>query len=326
MAMDRVWYRNSLVSYLLLPLTIVFWLLSSVRRMFYRLRLFHVNKFSKPVIVVGNISVGGTGKTPLVIWLVSFLKSQGYRPGVVARGYGGKSSSWPQQVRPGSDTRVVGDEAVLLASKCDCPVCVGPDRSSAVRALLQHTECNIVVSDDGLQHYAMGRDMEIVVIDGNRRFGNGMLLPSGPLRELPGRLKRADLVVSLDQQVNDSYIVSHRQPEIYPLGEPDQARPLADAINERVHAIAGIGHPQRFFDLLIDAGLAPIVHAFPDHHNYSRRDLQFEEDLPLVMTEKDAVKCAGFELQQAWVIRISAQPEAAFIQALDVLLKDLDHG
>ncbi|MGV6827553.1 MAG: tetraacyldisaccharide 4'-kinase [bacterium] len=323
--MTQLWYGKNPLAYLLLPLSLLFYLVSTFRRILYRLGIKRVNRFNIPVVVVRNISVGGTGKTPLVIWLAAFLKSQGHRPGIVARGYGGKSSQWPQQVRPDSDPEVVGDEAVLLAARCECPVCVGPDRSAAVRALEEHTDCDIVISDDGLQHYAMDRDIEIAVVDGERKFGNRLLLPAGPLRETVSRLGRVSLVISLGDAVDGSHTMMHRRAELWPLhgGEP---RTLTDAAGARVQAVAGIGNPQRFFNMLQAAGLEVVAHPFRDHHQFQASDFSFAEDLPVLMTEKDAVKCRDFGLQQAWVVRVAAQPDNAFIQALNKLLQELNDG
>ncbi|WP_293646909.1 tetraacyldisaccharide 4'-kinase [Thiolapillus sp.] len=325
--MNSIWYGKNPLAYLLLPLSLVFWLISSFRRLLYVLRLKKTHRFSAPVIVVGNITVGGTGKTPLVIWLSRHLMELGYTPGIVARGYGGKASHWPQQVRPDSDPVVVGDEAVLLARLSNCPVCVAPERADAVRELLQHTVCNIVLSDDGLQHYAMGRDMEIVVIDGERGFGNGFLLPAGPLRELPARLRRADLLISNGLWREGVPSMTIREPLVLPLlNLSEEPQPLSRAEGETVHAVAGTGNPQRFFDMLQHYGLKAIPHAFRDHRVYRKKDLQFDDDLPVLMTEKDAVKYARFATGRHWLVRIEMAPDPGFIDEFDQLMKGLKHG
>lgn len=326
--LEKIWYGNRFLALPLLPFSGLFALLSGVRRLLYLSGLKKVHRFDVPVIVVGNITVGGTGKTPLVIWLCRHLKSLGYRPGIVSRGFGGRASHWPQQVRPDSDPVMVGDEAVLLARRSGCPMCVAPDRPAAVRALLEHTDCDIVVSDDGLQHLALGRNLEIAVVDGQRGLGNGFLLPAGPLREPPGRLRRTDLVISNGPRWRDVPAMQLVRPRLVPLleGEQARARPLDALAGRRVHAIAGIGNPQRFFDLLTAHGIEVIPHVFPDHHAYRRIDLWFEPELPVLMTEKDAVKCQRFGRRNHWVVQIDMQPDAEFINGLDRLLKELENG
>jgi tetraacyldisaccharide 4'-kinase len=215
--LERIWYGNRLFALPLLPLSALFGSASALRRLFYRLRLKRVHHFDVPVVVVGNLTVGGTGKTPLVIWLSRHLAARGFRPGIVSRGYGGSARHWPQQVRADSDPVVVGDEAVLLAQRTGCPMCVSPHRSQAVETLLRHTDCDIVISDDGLQHLAMGRDLEILVVDGQRGLGNGFLLPAGPLRELPVRLRRADLAISSGRRWNDLPVMKVVNPRLVPL-------------------------------------------------------------------------------------------------------------
>lgn len=325
--MRSIWYGNNPLKYLLLPFSAVFWALSGVRRLLFVLRLKKTHRFSAPVIVVGNITVGGTGKTPLVVWLSQHLRAKGYHPGIVARGYGGKASHWPQQVRADSDPVMVGDEAVLLARLSACPVCVAPERPAAIQELLEHTDCDIVLSDDGLQHYAMGRDLEIVVIDGERGFGNGFLLPAGPLRELPGRLRKADLLISNGSWREGVPSMTIREPQVLPLLDlSEQPQPLSKASGETVHAVAGTGNPQRFFALLEHYGLKVIPHAFRDHRVYREKDLRFEDDLPVLMTEKDAVKYARFATGKHWLVRIEMAPDAAFTTEFDQLLQGLKHG
>jgi tetraacyldisaccharide 4'-kinase len=304
----------------------LFALIAYLRRTCYRLGWCRVSRAEVPVVVVGNLTVGGTGKTPLVIWLAGHLKSLGYRPGIVARGYGGKARNWPQQVRPDSDPVIVGDEAVLVASGTGCPVCVGPDRPAAVEALLTYHDCDIVISDDGLQHYALGRDLEIVVIDGVRRFGNRLPLPAGPLREPVARLQQADLVVVQGGTPDaGQFGMQLVEPTLRPLlgGE---AKSLQDWSGRKVHAVAGIGNPQRFFAQLERAGLQVLPHAYPDHHAFTPADLAFSDELPVLMTTKDAVKCSRFGLDHHYVVSVTAQPDEAFVQTLDNKLKELPRG
>ncbi|MGB5718018.1 MAG: tetraacyldisaccharide 4'-kinase, partial [Gammaproteobacteria bacterium] len=193
--LDYYWYTRTPWLVVLTPLSLVYRVIVSLRRAAYKIDLLRSTRVPVPVIVVGNITVGGTGKTPLVVWLAEYLRGKGYKPGIISRGYGGTASNWPQQVRPDSDPGAVGDEAVLLAAKTGCPMSVAPDRVAAARALVEHGECDILLSDDGLQHYALQRDIEIAVVDGVRRFGSGFMIPAGPLREPVSRLQAVDLVV-----------------------------------------------------------------------------------------------------------------------------------
>ena len=323
MAMDRLvgaWYDRRPWLILLVPLSLLYGGLTWLHRWLYRMGVLARYRMSVPVIVVGNITVGGTGKTPLVMWLVDHLKATGYRPGVVARGHKGKAQRWPQPVQFDSDPGVVGDEAVLLAGRCACPVVVGPDRVDAARLLLERNECDLIVSDDGLQHQRLERDIEIVVIDGARRFGNGLWLPAGPLRESPRRLTGVDLVVVNGTAQFGEYSMTLHPGPMISLERDISPRNLVDFNGESVHAVAGIGNPERFFACLRRAGLRLQEHVFPDHHAYRAIDLDFGDDRPLVMTEKDAVKCRGFGLRNCWYIPVTIELTAEFFdRVLDLL-------
>ncbi len=322
-----LWYASPWLAIPLLPFSLLFGAAVGARRLAYGLRLRRQTRFRVPVLVVGNITVGGTGKTPLVIWLAHHLRGKGWRPGIVSRGYGGRARHWPQQVRPDSDPMVVGDEAVLLARRTGCPMCVAPDRVAAVRALLQHTDCDIVLSDDGLQHLPLGRDLEIAVVDGRRGLGNGWLLPAGPLREPASRLRRVDLVVSNGFWREGVPVMEVAAARIVPLREgAGGVHALSEAAGRRVHAVAGIGHPERFFELLRRHGLEVVPHPFPDHHRFQARDLRFESDLPVLMTEKDAVKCRRFAGKNHWVVEIDVKPDETFVHNLDLLLGEFRNG
>ncbi len=328
MAFDltKLWYRKSLWPWLLLPLSGLFRSLVALRRMAYRSGLLRSQTLPVPVIVVGNISVGGTGKTPLVAWLARFLQQQGYRPGIVSRGYRGRARHWPQQVRPDSDPCMVGDEAVLLARRSGCPMAVGPDRVAAARALLEHSDCNLILSDDGLQHYALARDIEIAVVDGVRRFGNGHCLPAGPLREPVSRLEEVDMVVSNGLGGRLEYPMKLRLGEARQLLDPAVRRPLDSFRTDSLCALAGIGHPRRFFTELRRHGLKFSERAFPDHHAFSAAELDCGPDVTVLMTEKDAVKCSRFAGPQHWYIPVDAEPVAAFGQRLLALLDKIKPG
>ncbi|VAW90032.1 Tetraacyldisaccharide 4'-kinase [hydrothermal vent metagenome] len=318
---EQIWYNGGIGMIPLLPLSWLFHCLIMVRRWLYQHGWLTVNHFSAPLIVVGNITVGGVGKTPFVIWLANFLRTKGYTPGIVSRGYGGDASAWPQAVMADSNPALVGDEAVLLAQRCDCPVVVSPNRSDAVRMLLNDFDCDIVIADDGLQHYAMGRDIEIVIIDGQRRFGNGQLLPAGPLREPVMRLKNVDLcLVNGESLTANEYRMTLGRHSLYNLQNPEQRDELSALKGKKIHAIAGIGHPDKFFNLLKDVGIEVIAHPFPDHHAYSVDDLNFADDKIVVMTEKDAVKCASFAKPEYWVLAIEMMPEKEAEERLSALL------
>ncbi len=278
-----------------------------------------------PVIVVGNITVGGTGKTPLVIWLADYLSAQGIKPGVICRGHGGTGKG-PVLVSETSEPFLVGDEAVLLARRCGCPVVAGRKRLQAARWLCRKFPCQVILSDDGLQHYALPRTIEIVVIDGVRRFGNGRLLPAGPLREPAGRVEEADLIVSHGNARAEEWEMNLTGGRAINLCHPRQARSL-DAFKGRpVHALAGIGHPQRFFQNLRDAGMEVIPHVFPDHHRYNEQDICFSDDLPVLMTEKDAVKCFAFARENDWYVPVAAEIDEKFGACVLQLLRNRMDG
>lgn len=321
--LDKIWYTKHPIAQVLLPLSWLFCLAVLIRRKYYDSGLAHKTRLDVPVIVIGNITVGGTGKTPLVVWLVKFLKRAGYKPGIISRGYGGKATSWPQQVRPDSDPVVVGDEPILLSRHCQCPVAVGPDRIAAARALQQYHDINIIVSDDGLQHYSMERDIEIAVIDGVRRFGNGYCLPAGPLRELPGRLREVDVVVTNGLAQKREFSMRLVFDSVHKLDDDSTIHHMEEFKGKQVHAVAGIGYPERFFRDLRNAGLIPIEHAYPDHHAFSSSDISFDDGLPVIMTEKDAVKCRRFASGNQWYVKVSAQPDERISDRLVGLLKKL---
>lgn len=300
----------------LLPLSWVFSLLVLLRRLAYGAGVLRSQRLPVPVIVVGNISVGGTGKTPLVVWLVKLLQQAGYRPGIITRGYGGQAQQWPQQVAPGSDPLLVGDEPVLLAQRCGCPIVAAPDRVAAARQLLEHSGCDILIGDDGLQHYRLRRDIEIVVVDGVRRFGNGHLLPAGPLREPLSRLRRVDYVVVNGVAASGELAMELLPGMLSSLSDSDRTASLADFHGQQLHAVAGIGNPSRFFDLLRREGIPVIEHPFPDHHRFVAEDLAFADGLPLLMTEKDAVKCRRFADARMWYLPVEARLDHSFAARL----------
>ena len=274
-------------------------------------------KPSVPVIVVGNISVGGTGKSPLVISLANYLKSVGLKPGVVSRGYGGRADRYPAEVSTTSSAREVGDEPVMIFNRTCCAVVVDPDRVRAVQELIEDHECDVVISDDGLQHYALERKVEIAVVDGGRGFGNGLCFPAGPLREPVSRLREVDLVVingegtEFDELQETPCSEMKLQPTRLVNIATGREDTLENIEGRTVHAVVGIGHPSRFFETLKRLGCTVIPHEFPDHHDLRLSDIQFDDSLPVVMTEKDAVKLENISLacsyDQYWYLEVSAE-------------------
>lgn len=323
--LQRQWYQISFWHVFLWPLSGLFQLLAGARQLMFRFGLLASIRLSVPVVVVGNVTVGGTGKTPLVIWLVEFLREQGYHPGVVSRGYGGRATTVPQSVSAASDPSLVGDEPVLLAKRLRCPVWVGADRVEVARALLKaRPDCNIIISDDGLQHYRLQRDVELVVVDGIRRFGNGCCLPAGPLREPISRLRNIDaVVVNGGDAAQGEYAMRLTGNQLRSLNDENQATSVADWTGRTVHAVAGIGNPARFFASLRTLGLRVLEHPFPDHYAFQPTDLQYTEIAPVVMTEKDAVKCAAFAPADSWVLPVDASVDAALGRKVLETLKRL---
>ena len=304
--LDRHGYSLNLVAVLLWPLSLLFGVAVRGRRLLYKHGLLHSEAVGAPVVVVGNISVGGTGKTPLVARLVELLRETGYKPGIVSRGYGGQSAEWPRHVTVDSDPSQVGDEPVMLARRCRCPIVVDPDRVAAARVLLETYDCNVVLSDDGLQHYRLRRDIEIAVICGSRRLGNEACLPAGPLREPPSRLREVDFVIGNGAARSGEYLMSLRGETAVNLNDPCVSSALAGFRHGTVHAVAGIGDPGRFFDHLRHARLRLIEHPFPDHHRFKPEDIHFRQDLPVLMTEKDAIKCRAFAAEGCWCVPVDA--------------------
>lgn len=241
-----IWYKDPVIGLWLMPLGFLFSDIVRFRKFLYRIGVLKTQTLPVPVIVVGNITVGGTGKTPLVIYLAEFLKNSGFKPGIISRGYGGLADSWPQWVGTESLAKDVGDEALLIAKQTVCPMVVGPLRVDAARLLLEKTDCDVILSDDGLQHYALHRDIEIAVIDGVRRFGNGYCLPAGPLREPIERLNSVDLIIVNGEKQEPNEFSMRLEGDIAINLLTGEQKHLVDFLTEDCHAIAGIGHPERF--------------------------------------------------------------------------------
>jgi tetraacyldisaccharide 4'-kinase len=309
----RAWSRRGPLAIGLLPLAGVFSALAALRRRLYALRWLRSERLAVPVIVVGNITVGGSGKTPVVIALAQALALAGRRPGVVSRGYGG-SAAGPRAVDPADPAALVGDEPLLIARRAGVPVWIGARRAEAGRALLAaRPECDLLICDDGLQHYALRRDVELAVID-PRGFGNGWPLPAGPLREPPVRLAAVDaLILNGTAPPPPALPAIPRFPmrlvgeRFYRLAAPGLTCGAADLAGRRLHAAAGIGDPSRFFAHLRALGLVFEAHPFADHHRFVEADFGFVGGATLLLTEKDAVKCAAFAPADTWVLPVRAE-------------------
>ena len=313
---ESLWYRPrpGFLVRALLPFSWLFGVVTAIRRACYRYHIFPTKRLPVPVIIVGNITAGGTGKTPCVIALAKYLAEAGYHPGIVSRGVGGKRRREPLIIS--RDTSVVdaGDEAVLLARQTNCPVVTGVDRVAAAAALLaKFPDCDVIISDDGLQHYRLARDVEIAVIDGSRHVGNECLLPAGPLRESRRRLNDVDYVIVNNGSFEHANAY-HMKIEAREWVSLTNQHPLTD-IHE-VHAVAGIGNPRKFFQYLRQYGYQVIEHIFPDHYQFQAHDFRFNDNLPVVMTEKDAVKCEKFADSRMWYVPISAALDDGFLDAL----------
>lgn len=320
------WYHPSLLRWLLWPLSAIYRVITHIRRLAYHHDFFTRHQMPVPVIVVGNISVGGTGKTPFVIWLAQQLLQAGYQPGIISRGYGGHAAHYPVDVNAASNPKQAGDEPVLIARQVSCPIVVDPNRSRAAAHLLSQHQCDVIISDDGLQHYALKRDIEIVLVDGQRRFGNKYCLPAGPLREPMSRLKQVDFVVYHGNDDASDYQMQLKLEQLINLHDNNQTQSLDELTGEEVHAVAAIGNPQRFFDQLCQHGLIVHPHAFTDHHPFTASDLAFGDKLPILMTEKDAVKCLTFATAQMWTVPAKPEISPKLITHILNKLKESSHG
>ncbi len=308
------WYGEKpcgCLTVLLVPLSWLYRCIIWLRKQLYRFAILKSYRLDVPVIVVGNITVGGTGKSPLTVAIAHQLQQAGYRPGLISRGYGGQSKTWPQWVTADSNPELVGDEPVMLVQQTGCPMVVGPDRVQAARTLLKQADCNVIISDDGLQHTPLMRDLEIAVVDGERRYGNGQCLPAGPLREPFSRLNTVDAEVCQGQAQANEYAMTLSLAKPINMSSQKTAQSWSD-FKTPVHAVAGIGHPERFFKALEQKGLTVIRHPFPDHHDYVKSDLEFDDNYPILMTAKDAVKCLAFSMTNGWCVPVTADCDTAF--------------
>ncbi len=317
---DNIWYRANWYHWpiilLLLPFSAVFYLLSALRRQLFTLGVKQQVTLPVPVIVVGNISVGGNGKTPLVVYLAQRLRQAGYHPGVLSRGYGGKGANYPVAVDANSVANVVGDEPVLMQKHINCPLVVDPIRPRGALALIEQHKCDLIICDDGLQHYPLARDLELVVMDGQRRCGNNLLLPAGPLREGQWRLDQVDFVVVNGGQIKaNEFAMALEAGKLINVKYANKSLSLLQ-VHEPVSALAGIGNPQRFFSLLEKKQITLKQRlSFVDHHDF------IQQDIPagmVIMTEKDAVKCGQIAHDNCWYLpvraNLSSQFESLFLE------------
>ena len=327
-ALEKAWYEGAWWLYLLLPVSWLFTLLASVRKAWLS-RGARQHQFAVPIVVIGNLTVGGTGKTPLIIALSSELKKAGLQVGIISRGYGAQLEDFPVQVSDEHDAAQVGDEPLLLHQVTQCPVVIDPDRPRGCKFLLENNKLDVVLSDDGLQHYAMPRDIELLVVDGDRLFGNGLTLPAGPLREPVSRLRSVDaiLVNTGSQQRDVSAVMAaagvpaqlppvhgmYLKPKTLRNLKTDEQRPFSGApfkMGDRIQAVAAIGNPQRFFKLVSELPYAVEDFTFPDHHPYEKVDFEavgIDLSRPIVMTEKDGIKCRSFANENFWVLHADVQ-------------------
>lgn len=278
-----------------------------------------------PVIVVGNITVGGTGKTPMILWLIDYCRKQGLKVGVVSRGYGAKPPQFPWYVTADQSADHAGDEPLLIVQRTGVPLMIDPDRSRAVQALLASEALDLILCDDGMQHYRLARDLELVLIDAARDLGNRRCLPAGPLREPVERLQEVDAVLRNGAGIDSSAgFAFHLEPTAFINLRSGEQRGL-DGFSEyeHVHAVAGIGNPWRFFKTLVALKLSPKLHPFADHAQYTRERLTFMPSQPLIMTEKDAVKCRAFAADDWWYLAVDAVPSVAFVNWFDGQLQRL---
>ncbi|MPZ42401.1 MAG: tetraacyldisaccharide 4'-kinase [Betaproteobacteria bacterium] len=321
--LGRLWYRPPLLAYGLLPLAWLYRSVDSVRRRLYRRGVFERTRLPVPVVIVGNITAGGSGKTPLVQWLARRLGEAGRRTAIVSRSYAA-SARVPARVHAGDDPAIRGDEAVLLAATLACPVWSGPDRRETARALLRaHPEIDTLLCDDGLQHYALERDVEIAVVDAARGFGNALPLPAGPLREPLSRLGRVDAIVMNGEQpvaglpaAVPRFVMTLRGTQFRNLVDPNRVQTAQAFKHMRLAAVAGIGNPARFFAHLRNLDLAFDARSFPDHHRYRADDLRFAAADAILMTEKDAIKCAAFRDPRMWALPVAAETSDALVQLI----------
>ncbi len=324
--LPQIWQdKTHPVSKLLYPLSLLYAVVMIIRRYLYKAGLLRSHSVSVPVIVVGNVTVGGTGKTPLVIWLSEYLYFKGLKVGIISRGYGGSSPHWPVDVSPLEKPEMVGDEAVMLKKKTSLPVIVSPIRLDAAELLIDLYAVDVIVSDDGLQHLALKRDLEIIVIDAQRMFGNNRLLPSGPLRESVNSISTdAIRIYSGNRELDQfEYWMKFNPIRIRNIINENLVIDIHEFEGNEVNAVAGIGYPEKFFDLLESLKIKLNKFSFPDHHVFQADDLKFDNNLAIIMTEKDAVKCASLVNDNSWYLEINVVPNDNFKNRIDLFSESI---
>lgn len=328
----KIWYQKKrhFITYLLMPFSWIYWFISQLRR-FYLLKIKNQEKLDIPIIVIGNISLGGVGKTPLVCYLYQKLKEQGLTPGIVSRGYARQDLN-DKIISEKDNAKTVGDEPWMLYQRLKAPMAVATKRLNAVKLLIKNfPKVDIILSDDGLQHYKMPRDIEIVVIDGKRGLGNGLIFPAGPLRESVSRLKDVDFVIvngelkdnKLKNKIN--YKTMNLNPEILINLKTGEKRKVSQLVAKKIIAVSGIGNPKRFFQSLESLGYEVVEKAFPDHYTFREEDLKLDKFLPIIMTEKDAVKCRSFAKEYMWYLEINAHLDHQLLNEMNKIIKDIKH-
>jgi len=327
--LEKAWYKKSLWLWLLWPFSLITKQISKRRLTKFLAGSTKTWNTNIPLIVVGNIVAGGTGKTPFVIWLTKKLSELGYKPGVISRGYGGRAKKYPLIVNDSTRARISGDEPRLIFQNTNVPVYVSPNRVEAAKQMIEETDCNVIISDDGLQHYQLGRDIEIVIFDGYRGIGNNLCLPAGPLRESIERIESVDFIISSSSSltkegISENAIMKFKATEWVRLS--DQKRVALDAwpLGKVIHGVAGIGNPSKFFMTLKQLGFKVIEHSFPDHYQFTEEDFTFSEQLPIVMTEKDAARCHKIDIKNIWVLKIEADLPDNFALELINKIKEED--